>query len=289
MKIALVNDYKTRIANTKTFWHYLEDTLDAKFFSTKKLFWKYHLNKYRPDIVIQNAMWGNLNINYPVVMLIQDNYHALMNNGSLSKEVCEQKINKFKEAIDVSCYVVVNVKSQLEYYKLNPHKSCHIPMGVNEIQFFNSPKERKAIRKQYNVSGKCFIYVGDETDIHGWGDVKQKILNGPEKWFVVSKNNRIDPLRDGVKSFCNINHNELRALYNASDIFYARGSIGLPALEAMLCGVKVDVSHDIGYFENWWPDNIDPRKEVLRMGFGLHNTVIRWKNLLNILVNGFSV
>ena len=279
-KIALINDIKTRIPGTRTFWHFLEDTLGANFISIKKWFWRKHLDKFNPDVIIQNAFWGDLKIRKkPVIMLIQDNYHALMKYDLLDKTSCNKQIQKIRSAVNVADYVVVNVNSLLRLYNIPKEKGCWIPMGVDSSIFYPSVNERDQTRKELGITGQCNIFVGDETLIHGWDQVKLKIEeNNNIDWILVSKNNQFSIEGKNIRKFCNINHNMLRKLYNASDLFFARGSIGLPAIEAMLCGTKVDVTHDIGYFEDWYPENKDPRSEVFEAGFDLKDTINKWKD-----------
>ena len=76
-KIALINDIKTRIPGTRTFWHFLEDTLGANFISTKKWFWRRHLVKFNPDVIIQNAFWGDLKIPKKPIISAYDFYTKL--------------------------------------------------------------------------------------------------------------------------------------------------------------------------------------------------------------------
>lgn len=281
-KIALVNDFKTRIPGTRTFWHFLEETLDAQFISTKKWFWKKHLASFNPDVIIQNAFWGDLKISKkPIIMLIQDNYHALMKYGFLDKAVCIKHIEQIKSAIDVADFVVVNVKSLLGLYGITPEKGCWIPMGIDSSIFYYSPVEREQTRKELDITGNCNMFVGDETLIHGWDQVKHKIEEDDNvQWILVSKHKPFSIVGKNIKKFCNIDHDMLRRLYNASDLFFARGSIGLPAIEAMLCGTKIDISHDIGYFEDWYPKNKDPRSEAIAAGFDLKDTINKWKEIV---------
>ena len=281
-RIALINDFKTRIPGTRTFWHFLEDILGAHFISTKKWFWRKKLAKLNPDVIIQNAFWGDLKISKkPVIMLIQDNYHALMKNNFLDKETCIKHIEQIKSAVDASEFVVVNVKSLLGSYNISPEKGCWIPMGVDSSIFYPSAAERVQTRKELGITGYCKMFVGDETLIHGWDQVKLKIQEDANiEWILVSKNKPFSLTGKNIRKFCNVDHNMLRKLYNASDLFFARGSIGLPAIEAMLCGKKVDISHDIGYFEEWYPENNDPRSEAISGGFDLKDTINKWKEIV---------
>lgn len=282
-RVALVNDYKTRIPGTRTFWHFLEENLEAQFISTKKWFWKKHLDSYNPDVIIQNAFWGDLKIRKkPIIMLIQDNYHALMKHGYLDEKVCLKQIEQIKSAVDAADFVVVNVKSLLRLYDVDPGKGLWIPMGIDSSVFHPSSTERAETRKELGIEGHCNIFVGDETLIHGWDKVKQRIdENDQIQWILVSKHRPFSVEGKNIRKFCNIDHDMLRKLYNASDLFYARGSIGLPAIEAMLCGTKIDISHDIGYFEDWYPENKDPRSEAIAAGFDLQSTISRWKETVN--------
>lgn len=281
-KIVLVNDFKTRIPGTRTFWHFLEDTLGAKFISNKKWFWKKRLDKFEPNVIIQNAFWGDLNIkNRPIIMLIQDNYHALMKNNFLDEDICNKQIQKIKSAINVADFVVVNVNSLLRLYEIPEKKGCWIPMGVDSSIFYPASNERNNTRKELGITGQCNIFVGDETLIHGWDQVELKIKENDDIiWILVSKNNPFSIEGKNIRKFCNIDHDMLRKLYNASDLFFARGSIGLPAVEAMLCGTKVDVTHDIGYFEDWNQENKDPRAEIIDAGFDLKDTIQKWKEIV---------
>lgn len=281
-KIALINDVKTRIPGTRTFWHFLEEILDANFISIKKWFWRRRLEKFNPDVIIQNAFWGDLKIpKKPIIMLIQDNYHALMKYNLLDETSCINQIQKIQSAIDVADYVVVNVNSLLRLYNIPKEKGCWIPMGVNSSIFYPSPSERNQTRNELGITGDCNIFVGDETLIHGWDQVKLKIEENKNiNWILVSKNKPFSITGKNIKTFCNVDHDMLRKLYNAADLFFARGSIGLPAIEAMLCGTKVDITHDIGYFEDWYPENKDPRYEVITFGFDLQDTITKWKDIV---------
>lgn len=281
-RIALINDFKTRIPGTRTFWHFLEDILDAHFISFKKWFWRKHLTNFNPDVIIQNAFWGDLKISKkPIIMLVQDNYHALMKHGFLDQAVCIEHIQQIKSAINVSEFVVVNVNSLLGLYDISPKKACWIPMGVDSSVFYPSPTERAQTRKELGITGHCNMFVGDETLIHGWDQVKLKIEEDNDvEWILVSKNKPFSLIGKNIRKFCNIDHDMLRKLYNASDLFFARGSIGLPAIEAMLCGTKVDITHDIGYFEDWYPENKDPRSEAISAGFDLKDTINKWKEIV---------
>ena len=281
-RIALINDFKTRIPGTRTFWHFLEEILDAHFISFKKWFWRKDLTNFNPDVIIQNAFWGDLKISKkPIIMLIQDNYHALMKYGFLDQGVCIKHIQQIKSAIDVADFVVVNVKSLLGSYNIPPEKGFWIPMGIDSSVFYPSPTERDQTRKELGITGHCNMFVGDETLIHGWDKVKLKIEEDDDvEWILVSKNKPFSLTRKNIKKYCNIDHDMLRKLYNASDLFFARGSIGLPAIEAMLCGKKVDITHDIGYFEDWYPENEDPRSEAISAGFDLKDTINKWKEIV---------
>lgn len=281
-KILLVNDYKTRIPDTKTFWHFLEESLGAQFVSTKKFLWKRYISKLEPNVIIQNAFWGDLKIKKrPIIMLIQDNYHALMHHNFLDRESCMKHIQQIKNAVDVADFVVVNVKSLLRLYNIPEEKGYWIPMGINSSVFFPSNTERIETRKKLGITGRCNIFVGDETLVHGWDKVKNKIEEDDDiKWILVSKHKPFTIDRKNILKFCNINHDELRRLYNSADLFFARGSIGLPAIEAMLCGTKVDITHEIGYFEDWYPENKDTRSEAINAGFDLHDSIKKWKEII---------
>ncbi len=282
LRVALINDFKTRIPGTRTFWHFLEDNLDAHFISTKKWFWRKRLANFNPDVIIQNAFWGDLKISKrPIISLIQDNYHALMKYGFLDRAACIQHIEQIKSAIEAADFVIVNVNSLLRLYDISPKKGYWIPMGIDSSVFYPSPSERDQTRKELGIVGQCKMFVGDETPIHGWDQVKQKIEDDKDvEWILVSKHRPFSIVGKNIRKYCNIDHAMLRKLYNASDLFFARGSIGLPAIEAMLCGTKVDITHDIGYFEDWYPENKDPRSEAIAAGFDLKDVINKWKEII---------
>lgn len=281
-RIALVNDFKTTIPGTRTFWHFLEEVLDARFFSIRKWFWKRHLTSFNPNVVIQNSFWGDLKISKrPLIVLVQDNYHALMKHGFLEQSICIKHIQQIKSAIDAADFVVVNVKSLLRLYDIPTEKGCWIPMGIDSSVFYPSLDEREKTRKNLGINGHCNMFVGDETLIHGWDQVKLKIEENNEvEWILVSKNKPFSIEGKNIRKFCNIDHNMLRKLYNAADLFFARGSIGLPAIEALLCGTRIDITHDIGYFEDWYPENKNPRSEAISAGFDLKDTINKWREVV---------
>ncbi len=281
-RIALVNDFETRIPGTRTFWHFLEDNLNAKFFSTKKWFWRKRLADFNPEIIIQNAFWGDLKIaKRPIIVLVQDNYHALMKHGFLDRTACMERIEQIKSAIEASDFAIVNVNSLLRLYDISPKKGYWIPMGIDSSVFYPSPNERTQTRKELGIVGQCNMFVGDETLIHGWDQVQKKIEEDKDvEWILVSKHRPFSIVGKNIRKYYDIDHTMLRKLYNASDLFFARGSIGLPAIEAMLCGTKVDITHEIGYFEDWYPENKDPRSEAIAAGFELKDVINKWKEII---------
>jgi hypothetical protein len=288
MRVALVNDYRTRIPNTRTLWDFLEETINARFFSTRKWFWKKDLQKYDPDLTIQNAYWGNLGVKCRrLVVLVQDNFPGLMENGYLDPDICMKGTRKIRNAIEVADHVVVNVRSLVRRFEIPQEKATWIPIGVDGSKFYPSVAERSTTRKELRIDGRCNMFVGDTTEIHGWSQVLQKIEQTPNShWIIATKNSPSNLMGDNIHQFCNITHDKLRNLYNASDMFFARGSIGLPAIEAMFCGVKVDISHNLGYFEEWYPANANPRAEAISAGWELSDVVRRWKNLVKRQTNG---
>jgi len=298
MRIALVNDYKTRIPKVRTLWHFLEDSLNAQFFSLKDKSFKEKIGEYKPNVIITNSFWGDLGLSRtaPIVALVQDNYPLLMKYGMLDSEVCKYHINRIKNAVNSANKVVVIFSSMIESFDIPKDKAVRIPVGTDSNTFYPSKIEREWMRAKLRINGKCNIFVGDETPIHGWGEVTNRIKeNEDEYWILVSKHKPTSFKRNisaiirgyisegNARNFYNVNHDMLRALYNSADLFYARGHIGLPAIEAMFCGIPVDVSRT-GYFEDWYPANKNPRQEVMEAGFELKDTLLSWRKLVSSLL-----
>lgn len=129
--------------------------------------------------------------------------------------------------------------------KMNEKVEATIINGVNFDIFHQESVKRSENNIRILMPNRNTIWKGTEDGIKAFTIVKEKY---PEAEFIMYGSKQKNALPNWIKTYENIPDNELRYLYNCSDIFVCPSwteGCQLPPMEAMACGCAV-VATNVG-------------------------------------------
>lgn len=295
MLIIILNDHiRGRVSNEETFWSMLEKNLpNSLAMSTSEISipLEKKLSEINPSLIIQNANLGRIS-NYKTISFLQDpliemekhfeSFRVKLRAKIRGREpYYPSRIKKQIESLETSIKVTNSNYMAQMYEKVGKFKI--IPMGVDHELF--KPMDKDEMRKKYNIpkTKKVNIFVGSQHPIKGFDKI-QKIINEDSDvfWILVLKDVKLEPGHNYI-TFQSISQSTLAELYNCADKFVARSiteSFGLASIEAMFCGLPVDVTNT-GVFWDWHPECKDPRKEAMDYGLDKNTWMKNWLDFVN--------
>lgn len=262
-----------------------------------------YLNDARPRSIISNSILGSLRTEFKTnrIVFLQDDYAKMHHLSRIGIGYNLRRAIKFllnrsssyatrlyvqKSAMAKADVVVCVSASIANSYKFLGHSQVIIHNGVDTDVF--KPMSKVDARNKLGVPKDVFvkIFVGSTHWVKGFDIISAEIDRDRESmWLVVLKKGKEAPGLEhlaNVKVFKNSSHKQLAELYNASDLFVGRSrveSFWLAPIEAMFCGVPVDVT-PVGIFSDWKPANKDPRREAFEKGLDRATMIKRWKELV---------
>jgi len=291
--IIILNDsIRGVVSNEETLWSFLEKELpDCKGISLSELDipLENKLNELNPSLIIQNVILGKIS-NFKTVSFLQDpliemknhfdSFQLMIWSKIRGRETYSDRIKKQLELLD-SSIKVTNSNYMANMYK-KAGKFQVIPMGADHELF--RPLEKKELRKKYNIPSdrKVNIFVGSQHAVKGFDKIQKMIQDDPSiYWILVLKDSKIDAGHNFV-CFEKLSQNVLTELYNCADLCVSRSvteSFGLALVEAMFCGIPVDVPK-IGIFWDWDPNFSNPRRSALDYGLDKNTCMENWKKFV---------
>lgn len=279
-KVVIVNDYvRPMILEKENFWTYMLKELPAVpiSFAELKIPLEEAVKKEKPDIVINNAIWGLTFPDYFTITIVQNPYRDMQEllGMDLSTQIEKQKI-----ALEES-----QIRVAVSNYMADSYKDCGdfvvIPIGTDPELF--RPMNKEEMRKKYGIPSNrmVFISVLSHHPVKGWEEIKKEVEQKNVFWILVFKD-FADTLQENTKVFCRIKQEQLVELLNCADFFVSKSvceSGGLATIEAMFCDVPV-ITPSVGLFWDWTPDNKNPREEVFKKGLDKGTCIRRWKKLI---------
>lgn len=306
MKVLLINEHiYGAVSNEETFWSVLPKRIDnCEAVALKDLKGSVvdKVISVRPEIVVFNSILGDIKVLAGVrkIVFLQDNFLAMKKLVPLGirsrikralffgKSFYDDKIRLQREAINGANTVVTNSADVSRWYGV---KAEIIPIGVN-TDLFKPLTDKARLKEKYGIPAKKItkIFVGSTHRVKGYDLLLNKIKNDTDSFYILVLKDRetVAPLFSNVKIFQRISQSVLAELYNCSDVFVGRSRVEtewLAPLEAMFCGVPVDVT-PVGVFADWKPENKDPRAEAFAMGLDQETMVRKWKELFSDLEIG---
>jgi len=279
MKIVIVNDWvKPMILEKENLWTWLLESLPATpiSFAELKIPLEDAIEQEKPDIIINNDLWGLTFPNYFTITIAQNNYVEMQRLlGTDYNDI----IKKQKRALQASQIRVANSN-----YSAHSYNDCGdfvvIPIGTNPEIF----KPMQEMRKKYGIPQDkiVYIWVGSHHPVKGWNTIKNLIQEYKEIfWILVLKDEPEQELKN-TKIFYRIEQEKLAELYNCADVFISESiveSLGLAPIEAMFCNIPV-LSTKTGIFWDWYPPIKNPRQEAFDKGLDKETCIRKWKELI---------
>ncbi len=232
------------------------------------------INNYKPDTFLSTFQVAPLNVSCPMVMVLHDmmdlmyrdafTHHNFIIRTGLNwffKYTIPRSVNKASAIITVS---ESTKRDLLDYFGMNEKKVTAILEGVEEN--FKPVTDREVLLKvkdRYKLPDRFVLYLGSikpYKNLHGVLEAFSKLseiglhddiklIIGGLKHFSLDKfNAKIEKLniRDKVQRIGFIKEEDLPAVYSLAEVFLFPSiweGFGLPALEAMACGVPVVTSN----------------------------------------------
>ena len=297
----LINDCLTCIPNTKTFWHFLLDSIDGLQDKTGGYtnfsFLAQNIEKNlafdSPDYIIRNAtFFRTIRSHIPTISLLQDPYpvDSVLFNNQL--DVCNN-----------SDFVVYNS----EYTKNLYSNFISTPSEVIELGTDSS------LFKQTNFDKKSdtIIYIGSTNEEFKRFSMILNLIEKTNYNFILVMKDDFIMNNPRVKVYNKINQAKLSTLINQSDVLVCtsnKETLHLAGIEAMFCNVPV-VAPDVGIYskikkQEGWGKIVDkpnfscynraikevlnsannPRKVMEENNLSIDHCCLRWKNLINNLM-----
>ncbi len=299
MKILLVNEhiYGT-VSNEETFWSVLPKYIDGcRAVALKDLHEgiEEKISSDRPDVVVFNSILGDVKVPEGVkkVVFLQDNFLAMKKLVPLSlrsrikrvmlfgRSFYDDKVKLQTEAMGSANVIVANSLDVAKWYGV---EAGIIPIGV-DANLFKPLGGREEIKRKHGVplDGTIKIFVGSTHGVKGYGSLLNEIKNDKDSFYILVLKDRetVAPPFHNTKVFQRVPQRILAELYRCSDIFVGRSRVEtewLAPLEAMFCGVPVDVT-PAGVFADWKPENKNPRAEAFAKGLDQETMIRRWREL----------
>jgi len=238
----LVNDQLTCIPNTKTFWHFLLDTLPMLEDKTnnytpfgilpEKIENEFNNTKNKPDFIIRNATYfRKLNLDTKIISLLQDPY--------------EERSTTFYQQVDVcnnSYHVVYNseyTKNKYKRYITTPSTVIELGTDSNLFKPLNCEKQKNTI-----------IYVGSSDEYHKGFSLVLKLIEKTNYNFILVMKDGFTLNHERVRVFNRITQEELVKLLNISDLLLCTSkneTLHLAGIEAAFCNIPI-VASDVGIY-----------------------------------------
>ncbi len=303
VRTIISNDYLLGRMGEKTMWGFLLSNLpnavgadmDSLHVTQNfEVIARKHIKENYPEsaVIVQNATFIDLIDNDRFTILyLQDNLRAM------GRKSYQQEGN-----IKHADLLVTNSKITAASY---PEYNFEIiPIGVDDGLF--RPLDKEIVRGEFNIPNtKVGIFVGDLSEVKGWGKVKQVIDNHDEIfWIVVSKDNK-QYEKKNCRTFNRIDQAKLAKLLNCSNFFILGSPVEtqcLAAIEACFCNLPI-IMHNtgifadftdkererIGYFGNDFEEGLSkvlekkysPREMMFEKKLTISGMVGQWKDLIS--------
>ena len=280
VKICIVNDWVKPLSGEKeNLWTWLLESLPAEpiHFAELKIPLEDAIEQARPDIIINNDLWGLTFPNYFTITIAQNPYKDMQKllGGNFSEQIEKQKrvLKNSQIRVAVSNYMAYSYK-ELGNFEI-------IPVGTNSELFH--PMNKEEMRKKYGIPSNrmVFISVLSHHPVKGWGEIKKEIEQRNVFWILIFKDYP-DSYAENTKVFCRINQEQVAELMNCADFFVSKSvceSGGLASVEAMFCDTPV-ITPPVGLFWDFHPPMKHPRQEVLKYGLDKATCIKRWQELI---------
>jgi len=237
-----VNDCLTCIPNTKTFWHFLLESVPNLLDKTDGYTNYSHLpskieidlRMTKPDYIIRNATFFRpIKTLVPTISLLQDPYPP--------------ESFLFKQQVDVcndSAHVVYNSEYTKEIYSSFINRpSSIIEIGTDSDLF---------CQKNPCKSGNTVIFIGSSNEGFKGFNLVLELIQKTSFNFILVMKDEYALSHPRVKVYNKISQEKISFLLNKSDVLICtskKETLHLAGIEAMFCNVPV-VASDVGIYSS---------------------------------------
>ncbi len=255
------------------------------------------LEELKPDLVISNSILGALPLpdGTKSIVLLQDDFRAMerllpVTWKTIIKRILriptfyKDSIRKQYEAIGAADRCVAVSNQVASSYQV---PADIIPIGINP-ELFRPLGNKAELRQKYNIpEGEVAIFVGSSHPVKGFDQLYSEIIADPNRTYILVLKDEPGQFETpkNVRLFFRVNQEVLCELYNCADRYVGRSiveTLWLAPLEALFCNLPIDVT-PVGIFNEWQPENKNPRQEALQAGLDQATMIRSWLKLLTLL------